>query len=64
MEITTTQENLVEKLIVQMEKNVLKGLEDKDLNEEERQATLVLNKKKIANDANVIAGLVFTSFAE
>lgn len=64
MEITTTEDNLVEKLKAQMAKNILKGLEEKELDEEERQATLVLNKKKIANDAVIIAALVFSSFAE
>lgn len=64
MEITTTQENLTEKLIAKMTQNVINGLEGKDLDQEEKDATLVLNKKKIANDANVIAGLVFAAFAE
>lgn len=64
MEITTTQENLVEKLEAQMAKNLVNNLATKDFNDEEREATIVLNKKKIANDASVIAALVFTSFAE
>lgn len=61
MEITTTKENLVENLIKQMTNNVTAGLAGKDLNQEEIDATLVLNKKKIDNDANVIAELVFKS---
>jgi hypothetical protein len=61
MEITTTRENLVENLIKQMTSNVISGLSGKDLDQEEIDATLVLNKKKIDNDANVIADLVFTS---
>ena len=64
MEITTNRDNLVEKLLAQMTNNVIAGLTGKDLDQEEIDATLVLNKKKIANDANVIADLVFKSFAE
>jgi hypothetical protein len=64
MEITTNKETLVENLINQMTSNVISGLSGKDLDQEEIDATLVLNKKKIANDANVIADLVFKSFAE
>ena len=61
MEITTTKENLLEKLIAQMTNNVIAGLASQELSEEEVNATLVLNKKKIANDANVITELVFKS---
>jgi hypothetical protein len=61
MEITTTRENLVENLIKQMTSNVISGLSGKDLDQEEIDATVVLNKKKIDNDANIIADLVFTS---
>ena len=64
MEITTTKENLLEKLIAQMTNNVIAGLASQELSEEEVNATLVLNKKKIANDANVITELVFKSLAE
>ena len=64
MEITTNKETLAENLIAQMTKNVIAGLTGKDLDQEEIDATLVLNKKKIANDANVIADLVFKSFAD
>lgn len=63
MEITTTKENLLEKLIAQMTSNVIAGLASQELSEEEVNATLVLNKKKIANDANVITELVFKSLA-
>ena len=61
VEITTTKENLLEKLIAQMTNNVIAGLASQELSEEEVNATLVLNKKKIANDANVITELVFKS---
>lgn len=63
MEITTTKENLVEKLADQMTKNLVNNLAAKDLTDEEREATIVLNKKKIANDSVVIADLVFTALA-
>ena len=64
MEITTTKENLLEKLVAQMTNNVIAGLASQELSEEEVNATLVLNKKKIANDANVITELVFKSLSE
>jgi hypothetical protein len=64
VEITTTKENLLEKLVAQMTNNVIAGLASQELSEEEVNATLVLNKKKIANDANVITELVFKSLSE
>ena len=41
MEITTTQENLVEKLNAQILKNVEDQLSQQDLNDEEKAANLV-----------------------
>ena len=64
MEITTTQENLVEKLFAQIMKNVAAQLEPQDLTEEELLANITLAKKPALNDANTIANLVFTAFAE
>lgn len=64
MEITTTQENLVEKLFAQIMKNVATQLEPQDLTEEELLANIALAKKPALNDANTIANLVFTAFAE
>lgn len=64
MEITTTQENLVEKLKVKLAANLTASLEGKDLTDEEKAAQLVLAKRGIDNDANVITGLVFEALAQ
>lgn len=64
MEITTTQENLVEKLNAQILKNVEAQLSEQDLTDEEKAANLVLAKRAALNDANAVANLVFAAFAE
>jgi len=64
MEITTTQENLVEKLFAQIMKNAAAQLEPQDLTEQEVLASIAFAKKPALNDANTIANLVFTAFAE
>lgn len=64
MEITTTHENLVEKLKVKLAANLTASLADKDLTDEEKAAQLVLAQRGIDNDANVITGLVFEALAE
>ena len=64
MEITTTHENLVEKLKAKLASNLTASLADKDLNDEEKAAQLVLAQRGIANDANVITNLVFDALAE
>ena len=64
MEITTTQENLVEKLNVKIMSNVAASLATQDLTEEEVAANLVLAKKSASRDAVSIANLVFAAFAE
>lgn len=63
MEITTTQENLVEKLNAQILKNVEAQLESQDLTDEEKAANLVLAKRAATNDAEAIANLVFLALA-
>ena len=63
MEITTTQENLVEKLNAQILKNVEAQLESQDLTDEEKAANLVLAKRAALKDAEAIANLVFVSLA-
>lgn len=63
MEITTTQENLVEKLNVQILKNVEAQLSQQDLTDEEKAANLVLAKRAATNDAEAIANLVFLALA-
>ena len=63
MEITTTQENLVEKLNAQILKNVEEQLSQQDLTDEEKDANLVLAKRAALKDAEAIANLVFVAFA-
>ena len=63
MEITTTQENLVEKLNAQILKNVEEQLSQQDLTDEEKAANLVLAKRAAMKDAEAIANLVFVAFA-
>ena len=63
MEITTTQENLVEKLNVQILKNIEAQLSEQDLTDEEKAANLVLAKRAATRDAEAIANLVFTALA-
>ena len=63
MEITIKQEDLVEKLIVQITKNVAANLESKGLTEEEFNANMVLTKKSIDRDANTVAELVISALA-
>ena len=64
MEITTTQENLVEKLNVQILKNIEAQLAEQDLTDEEKAAKIVLSKRAALNDANTVANLVFVALAE
>jgi len=63
MEITTTHENLVEKLKVKLEANLVATLADRDLTDEEKAAQIVLAQRKINNDANAITNLVFEVLA-
>jgi hypothetical protein len=63
MEITTTKENLVEKLNIQILKNVEAQLSQQDLNDEEKAANLVLAKRAALKDAEAIANLVFVALA-
>ena len=63
MEIVTTQENLVEKLNVQILKNVEAQLDSQDLTDEEKAANLVLAKRAAMKDAEAIANLVFVALA-
>ena len=63
MEITTTQENLVEKLNAQILKNVEEQLSQQDLTDEEKAANLVLAKRAALKDAEAIANLVFVALA-
>ena len=64
MEITTTQENLVEKLNAQILKNVEAQLSTQDLTDEEKAANLVLAKRAALKDAEAITNLVVQALAE
>jgi hypothetical protein len=64
MEITTTHENLVEKLNLQILKNVEAQLATQDLTDEEKAANLVLAKRAAIKDADAIANLVAQALAQ
>jgi 3-hydroxyacyl-CoA dehydrogenase len=61
MEITINQETLVEKLNAQITKNLEANFAAKDLTEEEVAANMVLARKSIDRDAQVVADLVITA---
>jgi len=62
MEITTTKELLVENLIKYFNADFLKSLEEVDLDEDEKEANVILSRKKIKADAQGLANIVFKSF--
>jgi hypothetical protein len=62
MEITTTQEELKEKIVAFLNKDFLKSLEETDLDQDEKDANVVLSKKKILADAEQISNIVFRAF--
>ena len=62
MEITTTKENLIEKLVQSLNNNLLANLANSDLDEDEKQANIVLARKSILNDAQNISDVVFKAF--
>jgi len=62
MEITTTKELLVENIIKYFNADLMIKLEETDLDQDEKDANVVLSKKKIIADANNIADIVFKSF--
>jgi hypothetical protein len=62
MEITTTKELLVENLIKYFNADFLKSLEEADLDQDEKDANVILSKKKIKADAEGLATIVFKSF--
>jgi hypothetical protein len=62
MEITTTKELLVENLIKYFNADFLKSLEEVDLDQDEKEANIVLSKRKIKADAEGLATIVFKSF--
>ena len=62
MEITTTKELLVEKLNKYFSEDFLKSLEETELDQDEKEANLVLSRKKILADAEGLATVIFKSF--
>jgi len=62
MEITTTEEVLVKNLVKYFTTDLSENLDKSGLDQEEKDANLVLSRKKIAADAEGIASVVFKSF--
>jgi hypothetical protein len=62
MEITTTKELLVENLNKYFTADFIKNLEESDLDQDEKDANIILSRKKIKADAEGIATVVFKSF--
>jgi hypothetical protein len=62
MEITTTQEQLVQNLTKYFISDFTKNLEASDLDQDEKDANIILSRKKIKADAEGIATVVFKSF--
>ena len=62
MEITTTKEELVQNLTKYFTTDLSENLDKSGLDKEEKDANLVLSRKKIAADAEGIASVVFKSF--
>ena len=62
MEITTTEDVLVKNLVKYFTTDLSENLDKSGLDQEEKDANLVLSRKKIAADAEGIACVVFKSF--
>jgi hypothetical protein len=62
MEITTTEEVLVQNLIKYFTTDLSNNLDKSGLDQEEKDANMVLSRKKIAADSEGIASVVFKSF--
>ena len=62
MEITTTEEVLVKNLVKYFTTDLSENLDKSGLDKEEKDANLVLSRKRIAADAEGIASVVFKSF--
>jgi hypothetical protein len=62
MEITTTEEVLVQNLVKYFTTDLSENLDKSGLDQEEKDANLILSRKKIAADAEGIASVVFKSF--
>jgi len=62
MEITTSKENMIEKIQKYLTDDFAKNLEEADLDQDEKDANVVLSRKKIRKDAENITELVFKAF--
>ena len=62
MEITTTKEELKQKLESYFLEDFIKTLESAELDEYEKEANLVLSKKKRKTDAEGLADIVFKAY--
>ena len=62
MEITTTEEVLVKNLIKYFTTDLSENLDKSGLDKDEKDANLVISRKRIAADAEGIASVVFKSF--
>lgn len=62
MEITTTEEVLVKNLVKYFTTDLSENLDKSGLDKEEKDANLVISRKRIAADAEGIASVVFKSF--
>ena len=62
MEITTTKEELKQKLESYFLEDFIKTLESAELDEDEKEANLVLSKKKRKADAQGLADMIFKAY--
>jgi|LakMenEpi03Aug12_release.lakeMendotaPanAssembly.Ray.scaffolds.fasta_scaffold2355106_2 hypothetical protein len=62
MEITTTKEELKQKLESYFLEDFIKTLESAELDEDEKEANLVLSKKKRKSDAQGLADMIFKAY--
>lgn len=59
MQITITKEELIDNLKTLFSNEFKDSLKETDLDEDEKNANVVLSKKRIAQDAENIANVVF-----
>jgi hypothetical protein len=62
MEITTTKEELVQNLTKYFTTDLSNNLDKAGLDQDEKNANMVLSRKKIAADAEGLATVIFKSF--
>jgi hypothetical protein len=62
MEITTTKEELVQNLTKYFTTDLSNNLDKAGLDQDEKDANMVLSRKKIAADAEGLATVIFKSF--